>query len=70
MKVIKVEPKDIYITFEISLVDAKKILKAVEAAAPLNYDGSDAEVSEAMSYFESGFYEALQHVVMEVDHGT
>lgn len=70
MKIIKVAPKDIYVTFEIGLEDLKKIVTALDLAK-INYDGkSNPEDAMAVIYLTKEFYPAIREVIEDLERGA
>lgn len=66
MKIIKIEPKDIYVTLEISLKNIEKIIKALDHTE-INYDHKkDIQVGEAANYLINEFYPTLKEVVEDL----
>lgn len=62
MKVLSVEPKDIYVTFEIGLDEIEKILIALNRTE-IKYDGKkEPEVAEAAKYLNETFFTELDKV--------
>ena len=70
MKIIKIEPKDIYVTLEMSLKDIEKIIKALDHTE-IKYDHKsllkeDVQVGEAANYLINEFYPTLKEVVEDL----
>lgn len=68
-KVLKIEPKDVYVTVEFSLHELD-LLKTGIALAHIDYDGKDKEQAEAVKEVKS-FWGFLDDFLQEVKrHGT
>jgi hypothetical protein len=70
MKIIKIEPKDIFVTLEIGLHDIEKLLKALDHTE-INYDHKsdskeDIQIGEAANYLINEFYPILKEVVEDL----
>ena len=67
VKVVKVEPKDFYVTFEIRLDNLKKVVSALQVAE-INMDSKDDPESViAAHYLIKEFFPVLAEVVDEVE---
>ena len=67
MKIIKIEPKDVWISIDLSLKELEKIIKALDHAE-INYDHKsilkeDIQVGEAANYLINEFYPTIKEVV-------
>lgn len=69
MKIIAIQPKDIHITFEISLEDAERLIRILRLAK-VEYDGNDPEQVKAADYLENKFCKTLHHVVEDLKSGS
>ena len=74
MKVIKIEPKDIWVSIDFSLKELEKIVKALDHAE-INYDHKssskeDAQIKEAAQYLVDEFYPAIKEVVEDLVDGN
>lgn len=66
MKIVSVYPKDVYVTFEMSIKQAGMILDALELAE-IKYDPKDnPKILEAVEYLKTDFFKTLNEVVDEV----
>lgn len=74
MKVIKIEPKDVYITFEIGLDDLKKVVRALELTQVNTDSKNDPESVICGHYLTKEFFPILAEVVddleREMGHGS
>lgn len=62
MKILSVEPRDIYVLFELSFSEIEKILIALERAE-IKYDGKeDPQIEEAAKYLNENFFVELDKV--------
>lgn len=62
MKILSIEPKDIYVTIELGLHQIKKILIALDRAE-IKYDSKEEpEVGEAVKYLREEFFVELDKV--------
>lgn len=66
MKIVKIESKDIYVTFEISLENLKKLKKSVDMAE-IKYDGRDKNEFDAQNYLITEFYPAIKEVIEDLE---
>jgi hypothetical protein len=67
MKVLKVYPKDLYVTLEISFSNLKKLVKGLDVAT-LTYDGeANPDIKEAALYVTGEFFEELKDIVAAVE---
>ena len=67
MKIVKIEPKDVWITIDLSLSELKKILSALDHAE-IKYDHKkDIKISEAATYLINDFYPAIKEVVDDLE---
>ena len=64
MKVINIQPKDIYITFEIGLKEADSLLDALDMAE-VKFDGKDESQMFAKDALNK-FFETLSEVVEDL----
>ena len=74
MKVLKIEPKDVYVTFEIALDDLKKVVSALQVTE-VNMDSkNDPESVIAAHYLIKEFFPVMAEVVhdleKEMGHGS
>lgn len=67
-RIIDIQPKDIYVLFEMSIMELKKLHKAMEMSN-VNYDGTKSEEAEAAEYFNE-FWEFLEELLKEKINGT
>ena len=65
MKIISIMPKDVHVTFEISLTDLLKLKKAL-SLSKIEYDSTVPEENEAVIYFTNGFHPAIERVLKEL----
>ena len=69
MKIVKIEPKDIYVTIEMSLSDIERVITALDHAE-INFDhAKDIKASEASNYLCNTFYPNLKEVVEDLANG-
>ena len=68
MKIIKIEPKDIYVTFEISFENLIKLKRVIDMAE-IRYDGKDEKEVGAQNYLISEFYPAIREVIEDLERG-
>ena len=67
MKIVKIEPKDIWVTIDLSLSELKKILSALDHAE-INYDHKkDIKINEAATYLIKEFYPTIKEVVDDLE---
>jgi thiazole synthase ThiGH ThiG subunit len=67
MKIIKIEPKDVWVTIDFSLKELEKLLKALDHTE-VNYDHKsllkeDIQIKEAAKYLVDEFYPSIKEVV-------
>ena len=65
MQLVDVQSRDIYVLFEISLSDLKK-LEFIIRNSTLDYDGKIPEEAEAAKYLTDKFYPLLQKTLQDV----
>ena len=65
IKVINVEPKDVYITFEMSLNAVEMVLDALSHAI-IEIDMKDERLVAANEFLKSDFFKTLDGIVKEV----
>ena len=69
MKIIDVQAKDIFVTFEMSRKQIRYLLKVVELALPIEYNTeTDPEAEAACKYFENEFVPGLEGQKMRDYH--
>jgi hypothetical protein len=67
VKVIKIEPKDVYVTFEIGFDDLKKVVSALQVAE-VNMDSkNDPESVIAAHYLIKEFFPVMAEVVHDLE---
>jgi len=67
MKIIDVQAKDIFVTFEMSRKQIRYLLKVVELALPIEYNTeTDPEAEAACKYFENEFIPGLDSIEAEI----
>lgn len=69
LRILKVYPKDVYITMEISLADIKKIVVALDNAT-IAFDGKDPESAAATTFVTQEFYPELVKLIEDVKEMT
>ena len=65
IKVINVEPKDIFVTFEMSLEAIEMVLKALDHTV-IEIDTKDEKLVAASEFLKDGFFKTLYGIVKEV----
>ena len=65
IKVINIAPKDIFITFEMSLKDTEKVLDALSHAI-IEIDMKDKKLVAANKFLKNDFFKTLDGIVKEV----
>lgn len=67
LKILQVAPKDIYVTMEMSLVDLKMIIRALDLAK-IDYDGEGSpEDKIAVMFLTKDFYPSIKEVVIDLE---
>lgn len=67
MKVLKVAPKDVYVTFEISFADLKKVVDGI-SIAKMEYDGKGSpELAVGAVFVKTEFYPMMLQVVEDLE---
>jgi len=67
MNILRVAPKDIYVTFEISLKSLRQVVRGLELAE-LNYDGQEnPDDKMAAIFLTKEFYPSIKEVVVDLD---
>ena len=64
MKVIKIQPRDMYITFEISLTSAENLVHALDKAV---IDAKTDKEKAGMAYLQEVFFPGLNEVVEDFE---
>lgn len=69
IKVVKAEPRDVYITFEISLKDLKKIVIALDNATinTIKDDRDDPELTLAATYLQNEVFPLFDKVLDDLE---
>jgi len=65
MKILSIEPKDIYVTFELSVAEIEKLLIGL-GLTKIEYDGKNEEEKEAALYIEKTFFPELERIMKEI----
>ena len=69
MRIVKVEPRDFYITLDFSLKQVNMILDYLSKCV-VEYDGEeDLEMKEADDYMKNQFFKQLDVLSEEIKHG-
>jgi len=67
LTVLRVAPKDIYVTMEMSLADLKMIIRGLDLAE-IKYDGeSKPEDKLAVMFLTNEFYPSIKEVVTDLE---
>ena len=66
MKIIKIEPKDIYVTFEIGLENLKKLAIAL-SLSEIKYQGTEEKDKEAVIYLTNTFFPTISKVLEDLE---
>ena len=62
MKILSIEPRDIYVTFELSVSEIDKLLIGL-GLAKIDYNGENKKEVEAAQYIEKKFFPELNKVM-------
>lgn len=65
MKVLSVQPKDLYVTFEMSLKETLMIQTAL-GLAKIDFDGTNKEHSEAVHFLTEGFCPVINKLITDL----
>ena len=66
-KIVTIEPRDIHVTLDMSLVQVRHLITVLELAAPIAYDSEkNPEHAEACKYVEDVFFPILEGVDKEM----
>lgn len=67
LSILRVAPKDIYVTMEMSLADLKMIIRALDLAK-IDYDGEGSpEDKIAVMFLTKDFYPSIKEVVVDLE---
>lgn len=66
MKVLKIEPRDIYITFEMSIAQAIMLRKSLCMIDPIDLADTTDKEKQAVNYLTKDFYPALDKTIKDV----
>ena len=66
MKILKVEPKDVYVDIEISLEDLKGVKIGMEAI-DLRYNGDEEPEKANAAKATNEFYDMISHLIKDLD---
>lgn len=70
MRIVKVWPKDIHVTIELSLTDIGKLIDYLDHCE-MRFDGeSEPEMKLASAFVEQTFYPTLKDVHEDMKHGN
>jgi len=68
-QILKVAPKDLYVTIEMSITELRKLREAL-GISRIDYDGAIEKEREAAEYAKSVFFPFLDDFLREMEHGT
>jgi hypothetical protein len=67
INILRVAPKDFYVTLEISLTGMKQLVRALDLTE-INYDGQEnPEDKLAVMFLTKEFYPSIKEVVVDLD---
>lgn len=70
LSILRVAPKDIYVTMEMSLADLKMIIRGLDLAR-IDYDGEGSpEDKIAVMFLTKDFYPSIKEVVVDLEKET
>jgi len=65
IKLIEIQPRDVYCLLEIRFEDLLKVKKALEMAK-IDYNGDIKEEAEAARYLEDSFFPSINEVIRQI----